>query len=239
MQLDSSFSVVAPIEEVWATLMDFERVAGCVPGAQILNKLSEDAYQVGMKVKLGPVTMQYKGMLTVLERDADAHKAVFEGKAQEARGQGTAQGTGSLVLVQDGDTTRGTVTGDVALSGKVAAMGKGVIGSVTDQMMALFAENLQAMITAPAEAAGQAPAGDAAAGAPSGQDERASAAAGASAGAPRPKPVPAESSLDAMSFAKGLIAEKLSAPKTRFAVLGVVAFVAYRIGKMAGRRSPR
>ncbi|MEB0222676.1 SRPBCC domain-containing protein, partial [Pseudomonas sp. AB12(2023)] len=70
MQLDSTFSVTAPIEEVWATLMDFERVAGCVPGAQILNRLSDDAYQVGMKVKLGPVAMQYKGMMNVIERDA-------------------------------------------------------------------------------------------------------------------------------------------------------------------------
>jgi uncharacterized protein len=147
MQLDSTFSVVAPIDEVWATLMDFERVAGCVPGAEILNRLSDDAYQVGMKVKLGPIAMQYKGLMNVIERDADAHRAVFQGRAQEARGQGTAQGTATLVLSDEGDgTTRGTVSADVDLSGKVAAMGKGIIGSVTDQMMALFADNLQAML---------------------------------------------------------------------------------------------
>lgn len=63
MQLDSTFTVIAPVDTVWATLMDFERVAGCVPGAQILNRLSDDAYQVGMKVKLGPVTMQYRGQM--------------------------------------------------------------------------------------------------------------------------------------------------------------------------------
>ena len=189
MQLESSFSVVAPIDEVWATIMDFERVAGCVPGAQILNKLSEDAYQVGLKVKLGPVSMQYKGLLSVVERDAAAHRAVFEGKAQEARGQGTAQGTGSLVLVQDGDTTRGTVSADVALSGKVAAMGKGVIGSVTDQMMALFAENLQAMVGGAA-----APAGDDAQTTPAGGDAegRVTAGAAGAAGAPARRGVPAQ-----------------------------------------------
>jgi len=239
MQLDSIFSVVAPIDEVWATIMDFERVAGCVPGAQILNKLSEDAYQVGIQVKLGPVTMQYKGMLTVLERDADAHKAVFEGKAQETRGQGTAQGTGSLVLVQDGDTTRGTVSAEIALSGKVAVMGKSVIGSVTDQMMGLFAENLQAMIAAPA--AGQ-PVADGAAAGPAGPPERSSAAGGAPSGTSRPAPAAAptaETSLNAISLAQGLIAEKLSEPKIYLAVLGTVAFVAYRVGKMAGRRSSR
>ena len=67
MQIDSNFSVVAPIDTVWETIMDFERVAGCVPGARILNKLSDDAYQVGMTVKLGPVNMQYKGLLNVTE----------------------------------------------------------------------------------------------------------------------------------------------------------------------------
>ena len=58
MQLERTFSVTAPIGTVWDTLMDFDRVAGCIPGAQILEKTSDDEYQVGMKVKLGPVTMQ-------------------------------------------------------------------------------------------------------------------------------------------------------------------------------------
>ncbi|TFC83831.1 carbon monoxide dehydrogenase, partial [Cryobacterium sp. TmT2-59] len=157
MQIDSTFSVVAPIDQVWKTLMDFERVAGCVPGAQVLNKLSDDAYQVGMKVKLGPVTMQYKGQMTVLERDATAHRAVFEGRAQETRGQGTSQGTATLSLVEESGMTKGTVSADAALSGKVAAMGRSIIGSVTDQMMALFAENLQAMVgEGPAAVAGKA-----------------------------------------------------------------------------------
>ncbi|SDK15261.1 hypothetical protein SAMN05216282_103125 [Cryobacterium psychrotolerans] len=234
MELESTFSVVAPIDEVWATIMDFERVAGCVPGAQILNKLSEDAYQVGMKVKLGPVSMQYKGLLNVLERDVANHRAVFEGKAQEARGQGTAQGTGSLVLVQDGDTTRGTVTGDIALSGKVAAMGRGVIGSVTDQMMALFAENLQAMIAAPV---GGAPA----AGASTPATEERPAAAGAAPGGPaRPKAAPApDTSLDAFAFAKGMITDQLSSPPKLLGLLAAVAFIAYRIGRHGSRKSGR
>ena len=150
MQINSTFSVVAPIDTVWDTIMDFERVAGCVPGAQILNKLSDDAYQVGMTVKLGPVNMQYKGLLNVTERNAAEHRAVLGGKAQETRGQGTAEATVTLQLTEEGGgTTRGTVNADLSLSGKAAAMGKGVIGSVTEQMMALFASNLQGMITGP------------------------------------------------------------------------------------------
>ncbi len=160
MQIDSTFSVVAPIDTVWETIMDFERVAGCVPGASILNKLSDDAYQVGMTVKLGPVNMQYKGLLNVIERNAAEHRAVLGGKAQETRGQGTAEATVTLQLTEvAGGTTRGTVTADLKLSGKAAAMGKGVIGNVTEQMMALFASNLQAMITTPGAAGGTAQAG--------------------------------------------------------------------------------
>jgi carbon monoxide dehydrogenase subunit G len=148
MQINSTFAVVAPIDTVWETIMDFERVAGCVPGAKILNKLSDDAYQVGMTVKLGPVNMQYRGLLNVVERNAAEHRAVLGGKAQETRGAGTAEATVTLQLTEeDGGTTRGTVNADLSLSGKAAAMGKGVIGSVTEQMMALFASNLQAMIT--------------------------------------------------------------------------------------------
>lgn len=175
MQIDSTFSVVAPIDRVWDTLMDFERVAGCLPGARILNRLSDDAYQVGMTVKLGPVTMQYKGLLNVIERNAAEHRAILGGKAQETRGQGTAEATVTLVLAEDGAATRGSVSADLALSGKAAAMGKGVIGSVTEQMMSLFADNLQAMLAegappapeavpepVPASAAVSAPAPDAA-----------------------------------------------------------------------------
>ena len=146
MHIDSTFSVVAPIEQVWNTLMDFERVAGCLPGARILNKLSEDAYQVGMTVKLGPVSMQYRGLLNVIERNASEHRAVLGGKAQETRGQGTAEATVTLLLAQDGTTTRGSVSADLALSGKAAAMGQSVIGSVSKHMMSLFADNLQAML---------------------------------------------------------------------------------------------
>lgn len=241
MQLESTFSVVAPIDTVWATIMDFERVAGCVPGAEILNKLSEDAYQVGMKVKLGPVSMQYKGLMNVIERDAVAHRAVFEGRAQEARGQGTAQGTATLSLSESGGTTTGTVSADIALSGKVAAMGKSIIGSVTDQMMALFAENLQAMVgetsAAPPAAEGAVP--SVSPGAPSGQ---AAPAGQPAAGQPTPRPTarPAApaggTSLNAMALAKGMVMDQLSSPAKLLALVAAVACVAYRLGRRGSRR---
>ena len=258
MQIDSTFSVVAPIDTVWDTLMDFERVAGCLPGARILNKLSDDAYQVGMSVKLGPVSMQYKGLLNVIERNAAEHRAVLGGKAQETRGQGTAEATVTLTLTEEGDATRGSVSADLTLSGKAAAMGRGVIGSVTEQMMALFANNLQAMLAegaapvpeqgpeatsapapasaaqavpepVPASAAVSAPAAGTTAAAPTTTASTAAAPAMAGAAAGA---APA-GSLDALSLAKGIAVDQLSSPATVLGVVAVVACIAY----WAGRRS--
>ena len=236
MQIDSSFSVVAPIGKVWDTLMDFERVAGCLPGAQILNKLSDDAYQVGMTVKLGPVNMQYRGLLNVLERNAAEHRAVLGGKAQETRGQGTAEAKVTLALAEEGTTTRGTVSADLALSGKAAAMGKSVIGSVTEQMMGLFAANLQAMLAEPAAAEPQtAPVAPPAA--TTAAPPAATAAAGPGTAAPATatpgEPSPSSGSLDAFSLAKGIAADQLSSPGKVLGLVAAVACVAY----WAGRRS--
>ncbi|CAN7366381.1 SRPBCC family protein [Arthrobacter sp. LjRoot14] len=256
MQIDSAFSVVAPIDKVWDTLMDFQRVAGCVPGAQILNKLSDDAYQIGMKVKLGPVSMQYKGQMSVLERDADEHRAVFQGRAQETRGQGTAEATVTLRLAEAQGSTQGTVSADLALSGKAAAMGKSVIGGVTEQMMALFAANLQTLLAepageAPGEAAHEAPA-EAGQGAPgeAGQEAPPAPLPG-SLGAPVPAvsaplspsapspPLQPDNSLNALSLAKGMLTDQLSNPGKLIGLLAAVAFCAYRLGRRTGLRSRR
>lgn len=233
MQIDSTFSVVAPIDKVWDTLMDFERVAGCLPGAKILNKLSDDAYQVGMTVKLGPVSMQYKGLLNVVERNPAEHRAVLGGKAQETRGQGTAEASVTLVLAEDGGTTRGTVSADLALSGKAAAMGKGVIGSVTEQMMSLFAGNLQAMLAETAPPTVSAPEPVIAAGsAPLSSELPGPAPARVPPAASRPS-AHAAGSLDALSLTKGIAADQLSSPGKVLGLVAVVACLAY----WAGRRS--
>ncbi|MBJ7607844.1 MAG: hypothetical protein JF887_00220 [Candidatus Dormibacteraeota bacterium] len=159
MQLDNTFAVTAPRDQVWHTLMDFEHVAGCVPGASVVA-LSEDAFEVTMRVRLGPITMQYKGTLDVVERDAAAHRAVVRGRAQEVKGQGTAEGTIELRLAEDGEVTRGSCRADVKLSGRAAAMGKGVITKVGEQLMGQFANNLQALLVNQPTADSGAPGGD-------------------------------------------------------------------------------
>ena len=237
MDLDSAFTVTAPIDQVWAALMDFQEVAGCVPGAEVLNKLSEDAYQVGMKVKLGPVTMQYKGQMEVVQRDEKTYRAVLKGSAKEARGQGTAQATAHLQLVQEGGATRGTVHADVALSGRAAAMGQGVIGSVTDQMMLQFAQNLQTMLSengTPAAVPEAPSAGKPAVAAP--VTALSSTPSVASASAPKPVAPAAASSLDATALVRSMVMAQLQEPGRLLQVVAAVAFIAYRIGVRAGRR---
>ena len=242
MQIESTFSVVAPIDEVWETLMDFEKVASCVPGAEILNKLSDDAYQVGMKVKVGPITMQYRGQMTVMERDAVAHKAVFEGRAQEARGQGTAQGSATMILVESEGTTQGSVTADVDLSGKVAAMGKGIIGGVTDQMMALFAQNLQTMLSESGTPSPEPePTGETAdAESPSAAQPRAhkpmQAAPVRATPASPAHATPANTSLNAFDLVMGMFNDQLTKPGRVFGAVAVIAFVSFRLGRRVGER---
>lgn len=148
MKIENTFAVDAPVERVWETLMDVERVTSCVPGAAVLAQLSDDAYQVGMKVRLGPVAMQYRGQVEVLERDEAGRRAVMRGRAKETRGQGTADATVELRLTEADGATRGTVEADVKLSGRAAAMGQGVIGDVAEAMVGQFASNLQALLSA-------------------------------------------------------------------------------------------
>ena len=77
MQFENTFDVAAPIDEVYAALLDVDRVAPCVPGAEVLEQTGDDAYKIAVKVKVGPMSMQYKGDVEVVEQDAEAHRAVL------------------------------------------------------------------------------------------------------------------------------------------------------------------
>jgi len=84
MRFENQFAVDAPIERVWAALLDVERVAPTVPGAQVLEQTGDDAYKVAVKVKLGPMTMNYKGDVEIVEKDDGSHQATMRAKAKEA-----------------------------------------------------------------------------------------------------------------------------------------------------------
>src|SRR5919109_1695046 len=90
MRFENRFDVAAPIERVWETVLDVERVAPTVPGAQVLERTGDDAYKVAIRVKVGPMSMTYSGEVEITERDDAEHRAVMKARAKESRGQGTA-----------------------------------------------------------------------------------------------------------------------------------------------------
>jgi carbon monoxide dehydrogenase subunit G len=164
MQFENTFDVDAPIEEVWKTLLDVERVAPCVPGAEVLEQTGDDSYKVAIKVKVGPMSMQYKGDVDIVEADPETHRAMMRTKAREARGQGTANADVTMSLSEQDGRTHGTIQTDVQLSGRVAAMGRGIIQDVSAKIVDQFSDNLATMLSGPSGngAAAEAPAATAA-----------------------------------------------------------------------------
>jgi carbon monoxide dehydrogenase subunit G len=153
MEFENTFVVDAPMEEVWDLLLDVERIAPCMPGAQVLEQTGDDAYKVAVKVKLGPMTMNYKGDVEIVEKDAGSHVATMRAKAKEARGQGTASANMKMALRPAGHGTEASILTEMQMSGKAAAMGQGVIKDVAASLTDTFAQNVAKLVEGPAEAA--------------------------------------------------------------------------------------
>ena len=152
MEFENRFSVRAPIADVWDVLLDVERVAPCLPGAKVLERIGEDEYVVAMRVKVGPISMEYKGNVQILGKDAVAHRAVLSGSGRELRGQGAAEAQAEMLLIQEGGDTVATIKTDVKLSGRAASMGQGVIAEVSKKLVDTFSTNLASMLEPPVEA---------------------------------------------------------------------------------------
>src|SRR5690349_19333541 len=153
MEFENTFDVPAPIDEVYAALLDVERVAPCVPGAEVLEQSGEDSYKVAIKVKVGPMSMKYMGDVEIVEKDESAHRAVMRAKAREARKQGTVNSLVVMQLTGAGGRTTGEISSEVQLSGHVATMGRGIMQDVSARIINKFSENLAAMLAGPGEAA--------------------------------------------------------------------------------------
>lgn len=186
MELSSSFEVARSLEDTWAVLTDVERIAPCLPGAK-LQEVEGEEHRGVVKVKVGPITAEYKGVATFTEKDDSSHRAVLEAKGRDTRGAGNASAviTAQLAAVDD-NTTSVTVDTDLTISGKVAQFGRGVMADVSAKLMGQFADNLASMLeedaAGPGDAAGDSGAGDAADGGAAGTDS-ADAASGSGQGA--------------------------------------------------------
>jgi hypothetical protein len=154
MELTNEFEVPVPVEEAWSVLTDIERIAPCLPGAQ-LQEVEGNEYRGTVKVKVGPITAQYKGRAQFVELDPAARKALLSATGRDTRGQGDASASVTAILTERGDATHVSLVTDLALTGKVAQFGRGVLAEVSTKLLEQFLANLEATVLA-AGAAGAA-----------------------------------------------------------------------------------
>ncbi|HEV2745036.1 MAG TPA: SRPBCC family protein [Rubrobacter sp.] len=148
MKLNNEFTVDVPVEDVWNVLLDLERITPCLPGASLTEETGEREYDGAMKVKLGPVTQQYKGTVKIQEADESAHRAVLKADGKDARGQGTASATIVSTLHDEGNgSTRVSVETDMQITGRAAQFGQGIQQQVSEKLLGRFADCLEEEIT--------------------------------------------------------------------------------------------
>ena len=145
MQITDEFRVDVPVEQAWNVLLDVERIAPCMPGAQ-LQEVEGDEYRGIVKVKVGPITAQYKGVARIVETDEAAHRIVIRAEGRDTRGQGNANATVTATLTPDGDATTVGIDTDLQVTGKVAQFGRGVMADVSSKLLGQFVECLHAKV---------------------------------------------------------------------------------------------
>ena len=146
MDLNHEFIVNVPVNDAWVILTDLERIAPCLPGAQ-LTEVEGDTYRGQVKVKVGPIVAQFKGQASFVSRDDVAHTASLKGEGRDTTGKGTASAiiTAQLTSVTPTSTKCSVVT-NLTISGKVAQFGRGALADVSDKLLAQFSENLNQLI---------------------------------------------------------------------------------------------
>src|SRR4051812_29081042 len=140
--MENEFTVEAPVEQAWETLLDLERITPCLPGAA-LEEESGDEYKGTMTIRLGPVTQKYNGSVTFEETDEESRRAVLKADGKDARGQGTASATITSTLSEEDGGTKVRVETDMHLTGRVAQFGRGVQQEVATKLINQFAECLE------------------------------------------------------------------------------------------------
>ena len=142
MELKSEFRVGIPVERAWSTLTDVEFIAPCMPGAQ-LTEVDGDEFKGGVKVKVGPITAQYKGSAKFVELDEANRRIVLEASGRDSRGAGNAAAEVTAEMTPDGDGTVVSIATDLKVTGKVAQFGRGVMADVTEKLIGQFVDSLE------------------------------------------------------------------------------------------------
>jgi carbon monoxide dehydrogenase subunit G len=254
VNFENTFTVPVCAADVWDAMKDLERVAPCMPGAEVTERTGEDAYRVQVRVKLGPMSMTYRGQAEITDRDEEARTAAMRVQARETRGQGSANATVQIKVDEEGVSTRATMTTELKLSGRAAAMGGGVITNVSHALVSEFADNLARMLSetpgdgasgavATCEVGASAPVAVPASGASVPPSETLTSAPPPPQAAPpfaqsAPPPQPKEA-LDAAHLARNVVTSRLREPRTQLSARVGLALACLAVGFGLGRRAGR
>lgn len=215
MKLESTFKVPVPVDVAWNTVLDYPRLARCMPGATVTEVTGDDVLGQ-VKVKLGPVSITYQGRVSFTEKDEARHRIVASAAGREVRGSGTASAQVTAVMTDAGGATEVRVLTDLNIAGKPAQFGRSVVAEVSERLIGQFAENLARELETSNSGTGAATA-TAASG---------TAAPGATAPVEQATPQadpPASDSLSLLSLVGGPVAKRLTPVLTVLATLAAVA----------------
>jgi uncharacterized protein len=236
MKIDNQFTVNVPIDEAWNALTDLERIAPCMPGAQLTGR-DGDAYLGTVKVKVGPVISEFAGTASFIEKDDATYHAVIDAKGRDSRGSGNASATITAHLQSDGPArTTVVVETDMKISGKLAQFGSGMIAEVSSKLLGQFAASLeQLLVASPDNSSEPQPAAEsegtqpAVASTPTGPAASADAATGATPAAPAAfRPSAVAQPVDLTHLAGGAVAKRALPVLAGIVVIGVIIYVIAR-----------
>lgn len=151
MELQHEFTVPVPVAEAWPVLLDIERVAPCMPGASV-EDFDGESIKGGVKVKVGPITVTYRGTAVFEERDEKVHRIVLAANGREIRGHGTARARVTASLSDREGGTAVSVLTDLTITGRPAQFGRGVMEEVGEKLIGQFADCLAQQLSGDAEA---------------------------------------------------------------------------------------
>jgi uncharacterized protein len=210
MKLENKLTVPAPVDTVWRALLDPERVAPCFPGATITSA-DGDEFAGVVKVRLGPISLQYRGSGRFTETDEAAHRTVIEATGTASGGQSTAAATVTVTLAENGAGTAITLATDLTITGKPAQLGRGMIADVSKKIVGQFADCLAKSLT-PQEGFATAASASSANPAPS------------RAAPPRPAPVlpPETEAIDLLDAVGGAVARRVVPAITALLLLALL-----------------
>ena len=237
MELEHEFTIPVPVDRAWPVLLDVEQVAPCMPGAS-LDSVDGDEFSGRLKVKVGPITVTYKGDAKITEKDVDNHAVTMEASGKEARGTGTASATVNAQLYDEGDNTRVTVKTNFNVTGKPAQFGRGVLADVGGKLVERFAGRLAEQLAGGGDESPNGQAADGAVSAAAGNGSAATTEAvpqprgggdePSGASAPRPAPVRPvvaaddDDALDLFDIAGMPLLKRLAPVAVGVLVLGVI-----------------